>query len=100
MKTLILFILLLIVQPVLAQDIKLTLGIGTPININGFLGNDIYDSNGKLWNSEQHVIGSFIIAVPLSTIDFSFWHHSLLNDANDAGVSGLTISKTWTYRVY
>jgi len=101
MKKLILIVLLFIsVHANAGQDLKLTLGIGTPLVIDGVLGTDIRDSNGNLWNSHDHVIGSFIITLPTNLVDYSFWHHSIITDNKDAGVTGLSITKTWAFTIW
>ncbi len=82
------------------QDLKITLGLGTPLIIDGLLETDIRDSNGNFWNSQNHVIGSLIIILPTNIVDYSCWHHSLLNDWRDAGVTGCSISKTVVFKIW
>jgi len=76
-----------------AQEVKITLGMGTPI-----FNADIYSSNGKIWSTGD-AVGSLIITIPTNYVDLSVWHHSLIPDLYDFGVTGFSISKTFTFNL-
>lgn len=79
-------LLLLISLPCSAQDIEFRLGIGKPI-----FNNDIRDSKKRLWRQEFHTIISAQVILPFKYVDVVAWHHSILEDNNDTGVSGVSI---------
>ncbi len=95
-KKVLALILMMFSSPLLSQEINVTLGIGLP-----FGDNDIMNGNntGNRWDVKKgDVVGSFIITMPVNQeIDFSLWHHSLLNSDIDDGVSGISLSKTWKF---
>ncbi len=75
------------------SNFKLTLGIGTPITGN----QDIYKSNNTTWE-QGDIIGTAIISTNcFSTLDCSLWHHSIIADTKDVGVTGISITKTWNF---
>ncbi len=82
-----------ITSNVKAQEIKVTLGIGTPI-----FNQDIFSSRGKIWKTGD-VVGSLIIMLPTKHVDYSFVHGSLFLDTKDVGVSAIFVSKTFTFNL-
>ncbi len=75
------------------KKIKLTLGFGTPITGN----QDIYKSNSQKWE-QGDLIGTAMLSIkciPSFDIDCSLWHHSVITDMKDVGVTGFSITKTW-----
>lgn len=79
-----------------SKEVSLTLGIGTPI-----LSQDAYSSNNTQWEA-GNIIGSVIIATKcpyLTIFDCSVWHHSLILDTKDYGVTGATISYIFKFNL-
>ena len=90
MKKLI-FVLLLLSSSVNAELFKITIGLSTPIG-----NQDIHGSDGKEWHTGEY-IGSLIITKSFDYVDLNLFHHSLILDGADVGVTGLGISKTFSF---
>ncbi len=78
-----------------ASEANLTLGLGSPLTGN----QDIYKSNGQNWE-QGDLIGTLIISTKcfeVAKLDCSLWHHSIITDTQDVGVTGISITKTWKF---
>jgi len=74
-----------------AGEINITLGLSTPLG-----SQDVSKSNGEYWESGDP-IGSLIVSTSCGYVDCNLWHHSIINDSKDVGVTGFGISKNWKF---